>query len=238
MSADTDLRERIEHLLADIGARRETRWNEVRREMSRLEGRLGRFEATARHWMDDLVLPRLQTLAALFPNSVPLVRTGPAYCAVQSFRHTEDFPVDARVEVRLWLDIVTERIRMTFASSIVPILMDYEREGTIEYGLVAPDSLAVGAFLDERIVRFVQDYLRVREPDSPYQKDRLVTDPVCGMRMRRAEAAASLEHAGRSFHFCVTECRDRFAADPDRYTDVAERPGTGVPGPLMRGGGT
>jgi len=230
MSADADLRERIEHLLADIGARRETRWNETRREMSRLEVRLERFEALAQQWMDKLVIPRFQTLAALFPNSAPPMRAGSAYRVVQPFRPTEDFPVDARVEARLSLDIGTERIRLTFEASIIPILMDYEREGTIEYGLEAPDSIAVGVFLDERIVRFVRDYLRVREPESPYQKDRTVADPVCGMRLRRAEAAASLEHAGRVFHFCVLECRDRFAADPDRYANVGGRPGTTVSG--------
>ena len=225
MSADADLRKRIEQLLADVGVRRETRWNEVRREMSQMEVRLARFESLARPWMDELVVPRLRTLASLIPNSAPLVCTGGAYSAVLPFRQTEDFPVDARVEARIALDIGAERIRTTFEASIIPILMDYEREGTIEYGLEAPDVVAVGVFLDERIVRFVQDYLRVREPDSPYQKDRFATDPVCGMRLRRAEAAGSLEYRGRLYFFCVPECRDRFAGDPDRYIEVPGLPG-------------
>ena len=70
----------------------------------------------------------------------------------------------------------------------------------------------------------MQDYLRVREPDSPYQKDRLVTDPVCGMTLRRTEAAAKLEHGGRVYYFCVTQCRERFAADPDRFIAALRRP--------------
>lgn len=227
MSVEMDLRQRIERLMAEVGARRQARWSEVRREMSEMEERVERFERIARPWMDELIVPRLETLAAAFANSAPVVRTDGGHGAVVSFRHTEDFPVDARVAARVSLDVGTERIRLAFETSIIPILMDFEREGAIEYGLAAPDPVAVGVFLDERIVRFVEDYLRVREPDSPYQKDRFVTDPVCGMRLRRADAAASLEHHGRVFLFCVPECRDRFAADPDRFVDAEGTSGAG-----------
>lgn len=226
MSAVEDLRNRIEQLLTDVGTRRAARWDEIRSEMSHMERQLERFEPLATQWMDELVEPRFRILAASFPNSTPPVRMEPGYSVALPFRQTDDFPVDARVEARISLDLGGARIRTTFEASIIPILMDYERAGTIEYGLEAPDTVAVGVFLDERILRFVQDYLRVREPDSPYQKDRFVTDPVCGMRLRRADAAASLEHRGRVFHFCVPECRDRFAGGPDRYTGAAGSPGT------------
>lgn len=225
MSVETDLRRRIERLIADAGARQEARREEVHREMSRLEDRLERFETLARQWLDELVVPRLEALGSVFPNREPLTRVAGSYRAVQAFRHTDDFPVDARVEARVWLDVASGRSRLTFESSIIPILMDYEREGSIEYGLEAADPVAIGVFLDERIVRFVRDYLRVREPDSPYQKDRLVTDPVCGMVLRRADVAAVLDHEGRRYYFCVAGCRERFASDPDRYlATLAFRP--------------
>ena len=224
MSSVDDLRNRIEQLLTDVGTRREARWGEMRSEMSRMERQLERFEPLATKWMDELVEPRFRILAALFPNSTPPVRMEPGYSVALPFRQTEDFPVDARVEARIALDIGGARIRTTFEASIIPILMDYERVASIEYGLEAPDTVAVGVFLDERILRFVQDYLRVREPDSPYQKDRLVTDPVCGMTLRRAEAAATLVHGGRTYHFCVPECRERFAADPERFMAALGRP--------------
>ncbi len=41
-------------------------------------------------------------------------------------------------------------------------------------------------------------------------------DPVCGMTVDPARAL-SLEHAGTVRYFCSTACRERFAADPDRY---------------------
>jgi YHS domain-containing protein len=48
----------------------------------------------------------------------------------------------------------------------------------------------------------------------------LVTDPVCGMRIDDAEAAATAEYEGRTFSFCSEACRDAFVADPSAYAGV------------------
>ena len=45
-------------------------------------------------------------------------------------------------------------------------------------------------------------------------------DPVCGMTVDRGKAL-SLEHAGARYYFCGPGCRDRFAADPERYLSGA-----------------
>ena len=42
-------------------------------------------------------------------------------------------------------------------------------------------------------------------------------DPYCGMRLRRSEAAATATHRGRTYYFCLTDHRDAFVRDPDRY---------------------
>jgi YHS domain-containing protein len=39
-------------------------------------------------------------------------------------------------------------------------------------------------------------------------------DPVCGMTVDPATAAARADHEGRTFYFCNPGCRDRFVADP------------------------
>jgi YHS domain-containing protein/uncharacterized membrane protein YraQ (UPF0718 family) len=39
-------------------------------------------------------------------------------------------------------------------------------------------------------------------------------DPVCGMTVDPATAAARAEHEGRDYYFCNPGCRDRFVADP------------------------
>ena len=46
-------------------------------------------------------------------------------------------------------------------------------------------------------------------------------DPVCGMTISRATAAASREIGGTTYYFCSAQCANTFDADPDRYTSVA-----------------
>jgi P-type Cu+ transporter len=47
------------------------------------------------------------------------------------------------------------------------------------------------------------------------------TDPVCGKELRRANAAAAIDHHGVVYFFCSVECRDAFAADPDSFVENA-----------------
>ena len=44
-----------------------------------------------------------------------------------------------------------------------------------------------------------------------------VTDPVCGMTIDPATAAASAEHEGRTYYFCSAHCHQSFLRDPGRY---------------------
>jgi Cu+-exporting ATPase len=42
-------------------------------------------------------------------------------------------------------------------------------------------------------------------------------DPVCGMKVLPEKAAASVQHAGRTWYFCSQGCRTKFEADPGKY---------------------
>jgi Cu+-exporting ATPase len=50
-----------------------------------------------------------------------------------------------------------------------------------------------------------------REASAP------ATDPVCGMQVDPARAAASVEHRGSTYHFCCPSCAAKFEADPAAY---------------------
>jgi len=52
-----------------------------------------------------------------------------------------------------------------------------------------------------------------------------MTDPVCGMEVAEATAAAAWEHEGQTYYFCSVGCMERFRADPERFLglDPAER---------------
>ena len=43
------------------------------------------------------------------------------------------------------------------------------------------------------------------------------TDPVCKMLVLPSSAAAKYEYGGRTYYFCMIGCRDKFAADPEKY---------------------
>jgi Cu+-exporting ATPase len=45
----------------------------------------------------------------------------------------------------------------------------------------------------------------------------MATDPVCGMSVDPATAAAIRNHDGRNYFFCATACAEAFEADPARY---------------------
>jgi Cu+-exporting ATPase len=49
-------------------------------------------------------------------------------------------------------------------------------------------------------------------PGQPKQKD-----PVCGMTVDAAKAAARVEHAGKTYFFCSKRCGERFSADPKKF---------------------
>jgi Cu+-exporting ATPase len=49
------------------------------------------------------------------------------------------------------------------------------------------------------------------------KKTARVKDPVCGMRVDPATAAASTVHEGQAYYFCSLACRDQFVANPKAY---------------------
>ncbi|HEX6233381.1 MAG TPA: HAD-IC family P-type ATPase, partial [Jiangellaceae bacterium] len=54
------------------------------------------------------------------------------------------------------------------------------------------------------------------EPEPPP-----ALDPVCGMTIDPAHAAATATHGGRIYYFCSTGCRDEFVANPSGFLAIA-----------------
>jgi Cu+-exporting ATPase len=49
------------------------------------------------------------------------------------------------------------------------------------------------------------------------------TDPVCGMMVDPATAAASYSHQGQNYYFCCPSCQLKFKANPERYLHGGQR---------------
>jgi YHS domain-containing protein len=45
----------------------------------------------------------------------------------------------------------------------------------------------------------------------------MTKDPVCGMDVEIARAAASSDYEGKTFYFCSLQCKEDFERQPDAY---------------------
>ena len=63
------------------------------------------------------------------------------------------------------------------------------------------------------------DELRLHPLPPPDGED-VVVDPFCGLKMRRSEAAATLEHEGKTFHFCTHDHMEAFKKDPEKHLNI------------------
>lgn len=64
---------------------------------------------------------------------------------------------------------------------------------------------------------------RHHHPDSPATADtEVVRDPVCGMTVDPAAGKPTASHGGHVYHFCCERCREKFAADPQRYLTATD----------------
>jgi Cu+-exporting ATPase len=46
-------------------------------------------------------------------------------------------------------------------------------------------------------------------------------DPVCGMDVEEASAAATSEYKGKTYYFCATSCKEKFEQSPEKYIEAA-----------------
>jgi YHS domain-containing protein len=65
-----------------------------------------------------------------------------------------------------------------------------------------------------------------------------VLDPVCGMRIDPADAAATVRHGGVAYHFCSDGCARRFQASPSKFLGGATGGIAGQGGHAAGGHGT
>jgi Cu+-exporting ATPase len=55
-------------------------------------------------------------------------------------------------------------------------------------------------------------------------KEKMERDPVCGMNVDPATAAAKVEHGGKTYYFCAPGCAKRFRQAPEKYLQPVNKP--------------
>lgn len=101
------------------------------------------------------------------------------------------------------------KLVLDYNLNIVPVLMKYQRHQQFEIPLTEVDAVAVGQWLDDRIVEAVRTYLKLHQ-DANYLKGHLVRDPIANVEFPKYAAAATLEWKGSTYYFVGEQTRDLF----------------------------
>jgi YHS domain-containing protein len=152
--------------------------------------------------------PRLEALAKRFGEKVQVTPQ------VTPSRRAAEFAFRSPLaEVVLKFNATTDfdvrNLILNYDLHILPILMKYESHAHAEFPLEDVDPVAVGNWLDDRIVDFVKTYLALHQNEY-YLKGKLETDPVSGTQFPKYAAADTLEHQGKTYYFIGTETRREF----------------------------
>ena len=216
-SIEAQIRER----LAAAAIRRQQRQEALNRDMAERDRKTTRFKAVARHLLNKVVVPRLQMLEGLFPNGHVTTAGSPNTRVCKCcFDHTPEFPGSATLEFSLSADDDIDRVVVGYKLEILPIFFQFEPTDQFLVSLDDPHEQPLAEWLDSKLLQFADAYLKLQDVDQ-YQQENMVIDPVCGMHINRNHAPASTQYVGKTYYFCVAECRQKFLADPDR--DASER---------------
>jgi YHS domain-containing protein len=220
---DQQLREKM----ASAQERRRLHQRHVAQRVEEINQRYQNFAGVADHVTQHLIQPRIELLASYFDNAEPRSEGDPAHrhhCRYE-FRHTERFPATATLDLGVCPDADMENIQVVYNLEILPIFFRFAGRDQIAFPVHGVDEPRLVAWIEKKIHDFFDTYLRLEESDH-YQRENTVTDPVCGMQINKALAAARLEYQGETYFFCIDECRAKFAEDPQLYVKaVSPRPG-------------
>jgi YHS domain-containing protein len=192
--------------------------------MSELDRRHQRFVTVAGRLLSDVVRPRFERVVGFFENA-ELVEPGPAGhtfdCSCR-LKHCDRFPATGELRLTLSHDGRVEQLLVIYHLEILPVFFPFLRDDHEAFPLDEVDERRLAGWVDERLLGFVDTYLRLEETDQ-YQAENLVTDPVCGMRINKLYSTPTVEDRGRTFYFCTEACRAQFIEDPGRYVSSPTR---------------
>lgn len=189
--------------------------DEICRQMEALGPKLRAFEQLAARIASSIILPRLSALVACFAHANVVRSERPDHCAAV-FGYCERFPVSCRIQFDVAHDSAVDQVILHYELDMMPVFHKYEPHDKFTTEVNAVDDEAVADWVEQRLLAFLDDYLRLDRGEPTLDED-LLTDPVCGMRMTRGAAAAQDSYRGHAYYFCSSACRDQFVADPGRF---------------------
>jgi YHS domain-containing protein len=161
------------------------------------------FDELRDHWR-----PRLELLVKKFGDRVQATpRIVPS--AREATLEFQSRVARVRLKLSALTDRDIEKVILAYDLDIIPVIMRFKNHDEIEFPLDSVDKEAVGKWLDDRIVEFVQTYFSMGESEI-YLKDQMVEDPIAHVRFPKIAAATTLEWGGQTFYFIGEETRREF----------------------------
>jgi YHS domain-containing protein len=214
---ETDLDLRIQEKLQATKERKQLQHNHLQQRMMEFDRRHQAFTSIADHVMQTIIRPRMEKLLQYFENAriQDADSSGKHHCTC-CLDHTVQFPATARLELAVSRDGQCETLLLLYNLEILPVFFQFEGSDQLTVPLEDRNEEKIAEWVDHRILDFVETYLRLETVDQ-YQGDNLVEDPVCGMRVNKAFAAARMDYRGKTYYFCLADCQKKFAQDPEQY---------------------
>ncbi len=186
--------------------------------MKRSEPRRQQFVKLARRWGTDVIDPCMAAVAEPFANA-EADRNGQDGRSTWWFGYCERYPVTARLEISVTHNEPIDQVQLRYELDLTPTFFKYDAHDKLVMPLNAVDDQAAAEWVERKLLEFLATYLTIdRGRDD--SDDEPVTDPVCGMRIRRSAAAASSDYKGHPYFFCSTACRSQFDDGPQQFVTV------------------
>lgn len=190
---------------------------EAGRQYQELQQRYEEFDRLVKHLGPTVARPRLEKLSEHFPGlegTPSITRHGRE--VLLNFMKTPTALATIKLRLRMTHDAEIRNLVLEYELEILPVYMDYERTAKLELPLAEVTDEKVAAWLDERLLAFVNTFLSMEFTDQ-YQRQNLVVDPVAETQFPKAFAAGSVEHQGCTYYFLSTETMQAFQQQPELF---------------------
>ncbi len=164
MSDLNEFEERVKARLRQAEQRRTAYEEQVRRRTAELLERSQQFRQTADHLLQSVIRPRIEKVTAFLGNGelLPAEVVGRYRCASR-FRPAGRFPSTTRLCMGLSHDGQFEQLLLLYDLEILPVPFPFESSDQHDLPRHAVDDERVIAWADERLLQFVDTYLRVKD---------------------------------------------------------------------------
>ncbi|MEO2091246.1 MAG: hypothetical protein ABGY75_17430 [Gemmataceae bacterium] len=208
MSDTSDLTARIDGVITATKDKMKSAQQDLLQDYQDRQKRLERFTA-ALPKLQEVTKPRLELLAKRFGERVQITPHLSGNTRATKFAFKSPL---AQIVMAFSgsPDREAKNVVVEFDLQIIPTLMQFESHAEFTTPIDNPDLAGFGKWLDDRIVGFVETFMKMHETEY-YTKDQYVEDPVAKVRFPKFAAGATLERDGQTYYFVDELTKQEFA---------------------------